>query len=141
VIRGVATQLAGKTVIDTTNPIAEAPPDHGVLRYFTTHDESLMERLAALAPQAKFVKAFSQVSNARMVNPEYAGGIKPTMFICGDDAGAKREVSAILDRFGWEVADFGGRQSARAIEPLCMLYCIKGITGGGWNHAFKLLDK
>src|SRR6185436_19289496 len=44
--------LAGKMVIDATNPIAEAPPDHGVLRFFTTLDESLMERLQRLAPAA-----------------------------------------------------------------------------------------
>src|SRR6185503_9036096 len=80
--------LAGKTVIDATNPIAEAPPDHGVLRFFTTLDESLMERLQRQAPEARFVKCFSSIGNALMVNPDL-GGQQPTMFICGDSAEAK----------------------------------------------------
>lgn len=140
-VREVAASLAGKTVIDATNPIADAAPDHGVLKYFTTLDESLMERLQKAAPEAHFVKAFNSVANTRMINPEFAGGVRPTMFICGDDAGAKRDTAAILDKFGWETADFGGRQSARAIEPLCMLYCIRGLTANQWTHAFKLLEK
>src|SRR5437870_3735844 len=47
--------IADKLVIDTTNPIAEGKPDHGVIRYFTNANESLMERLQAKAPAAKFV--------------------------------------------------------------------------------------
>ncbi|HEY3217164.1 MAG TPA: NAD(P)-binding domain-containing protein [Candidatus Eisenbacteria bacterium] len=132
--------LEGKTVIDTTNPIAEAPPVNGVLRFFTHLDESLMERLQRLAPAAKFVKAFSCVGNALMVDPEVGGG-KPTMFICGNDAGAKREVGEVLRRFGWEWEDMGGVEAARAIEPLCILWCIPGFLRGQWSHAFKLLKK
>lgn len=132
------TELAGKTVIDATNPIAEAPPDHGVLRFFTTLDESLMERLQLLAPEAHFVKCFSCVGNALMVNPDF-GGQHPTMFICGDSAEAKREVAAVLEQFGHEPCDMGGRQAARAIEPLCILWCIPGFLRNEWTHAFKLL--
>lgn len=130
--------LAGKVVIDTTNPIADAPPDHGVLRYFTAANESLMERLQAKVPAARFVKAFSCVGNAFMINPAFAGG-PPTMFICGDDAAAKATVTAILDTFGWATEDMGTVHAARAIEPLCQLWCIPGLTGKGWSHAFKLL--
>ncbi len=140
VVAGIADRLAGKTVIDATNPIADAPPDRGVLRYVTTFDESLMERLQKAAPAAKLVKAFSQVANAWMVNPDF-GGVRPTMFICGDDAGAKAATAKILDAFGWDAEDMGGAPSARAIEPLCMLYCIPGLTRGSWTHAFKLLKK
>jgi 8-hydroxy-5-deazaflavin:NADPH oxidoreductase len=131
--------LAGKTVIDTTNPIADAPPVNGVLRFFTTLDESLMERLQRQAPSARFVKAFSSVGNALMVNPELAGG-PPTMFICGNDGAAKAEVEAILDRFGWATEDMGGVEAARAIEPLCILWCIPGFRQNRWRHAFKLLE-
>jgi predicted dinucleotide-binding enzyme len=130
--------LAGKTVIDTTNPIAEAPPDAGVLKFFTDLDESLMEKLQAAAPEARFVKAFSCVGNALMVNPEIPGG-PPTMFICGNDAEAKVEVTEILDLFGWETEDMGGAEAARAIEPLCILWCIPGFQKNQWMHAFKLL--
>lgn len=134
---GVA-NLAGKTVLDTTNPIADAPPQNGVLKFFTNLDESLMERLQKKAPAAHFVKVFSCAGNAFMVNPQLPGG-PPTMFICGNDAGAKAEAHKILDQFGWDTADMGSVEAARAIEPLCMLWCIPGLTGGGWTHAFKLL--
>jgi hypothetical protein len=130
--------LDGKTVIDTTNPIAARPPVHGVLSFFTTLDESLMERLQRRAPSARFVKAFSCVGNALMVNPRMAGG-PPSMFICGDHAGAKAEVAAILERFGWETEDLGAVEAARAIEPLCILWCIPGLNHGRWNHALKMI--
>jgi predicted dinucleotide-binding enzyme len=134
---GIA-NLAGKTVIDATNPIADAPPVNGVLKFFTSLDESLMERLQTLAPDARFVKAFSCVGNALMVNPDFKG-VTPTMFICGNDDGAKRDVAAIVDRFGYEVADMGAAEAARAIEPLCILWCIPGFRSNSWTHAFKLL--
>ena len=132
-------RLAGKVVMDATNPIAEEPPVNGVLKFFTGPNESLMERLQAKAPRARFVKAWSSVGNARMVDPRFEGGLRPTMFICGADAEAKREATAILDRFGWESADMGGAEAARAIEPLCMLWCIPGLRENRWTHAFKLL--
>jgi predicted dinucleotide-binding enzyme len=135
-----ASDLAGKVVIDTTNPIADAPPDNGVIRYFTDLDDSLMERLQKAGPKARFVKAFNSVGNAYMVDPDF-GGLKPTMFICGNDAAAKQEVTAILDSFGWEAEDMGGVEGARAIEPLCILWCIPGFVRNQWNHAFKLLKK
>jgi 8-hydroxy-5-deazaflavin:NADPH oxidoreductase len=130
--------LAGKTVIDATNPIADAPPDHGVIRFFTSLDESLMEVLQKTYPEIHFVKAFNSVGNAFMVNPQFPGG-KPTMFICGNDDAAKAEVTAILDLFGWEIEDMGKAEGARAIEPLCMLWCIPGMLRNQWTHAFKLL--
>jgi len=133
-----ADALAGKVVIDTTNPIAPTPPTNGVLHYFTTLDDSLMERLQRRAPAARFVKAFSIVGNALMVDPKLPGG-PPTMFICGNDDAAKADVRAILDRFGWATEDFGGVEAARAIEPLCILWCIPGFRGQGWAHALKLL--
>jgi predicted dinucleotide-binding enzyme len=129
--------LDGKTVIDTTNPIS-GPPVDGVLPLFTTPNDSLMETLQKKAPRAHFVKAFNSVGSAQMVNPNLEGG-PPTMFICGDDAGAKRDVAALLTSFGWETADMGTARSARAIEPLCVLWCVLGFTQNSWMHAFKLL--
>lgn len=133
-----ASKLSGKPIIDATNPIADAPPSNGVLKFFTDLDESLMERLQREFSDAHFVKAFNSVGNARMVNPQFAGG-KPTMFICGNSQAAKHAVGAILDQFGWETADMGGVEAARAIEPLCMLWCIPGFLRNEWSHAFKLL--
>jgi predicted dinucleotide-binding enzyme len=61
------------------------------------------------------------------------------MFICGNDATSKRQVAAILDQFGWDAADMGSVEAARAIEPLCILWCIPGFLRNEWSHAFKLL--
>jgi hypothetical protein len=133
--------LAGKVVIDATNPIADRAPEAGVLPYFTGPNESLMERLQKAAPKAKFVKAFSSVGSAFMVNPDF-GGATPTMFLCGNDDGAKRQVAEILAAFGWEAADMGGAASARAIEPLAMLWCLPGFLRNDWGpRAFKMLRK
>ena len=133
-----AANLAGKTVIDVTNPIADAPPVNGVLKYFTSLDSSLMEQLQKKFVSAHFVKAFNSVGSAAMVNPQFKGG-KPSMFIAGNDAGAKKTVTGILDQFGWEVEDMGGAEGARAIEPLCILWCIPGFARNDWFHAFKVL--
>ena len=130
--------LNGKTVIDATNPIADAPPINGVLQFFTSLDDSLMEQLQRAFPEAHFVKAFNSIGNAYMVNPDF-GGEKPTMFICGNDGKPKEEVTEVLTQFGWETEDMGTAEAARAIEPLCILWCIPGFIRGQWNHAFKLL--
>jgi predicted dinucleotide-binding enzyme len=137
-ITSAGAELAGKVVIDTTNPIADAPPVNGVLQFFTGRNESLLEQLQQAAPSARFVKAWNSVGSAHMDDPHFPGG-KPTMFICGNDQAAKGMVTAILGDFGWEAEDMGAAESARAIEPLCQLWCIPGLRANQWNHAFKLL--
>jgi predicted dinucleotide-binding enzyme len=134
------TNLAGKTIIDASNPVQEVPPEEGVLTLYTKPTESLLQQLQGEFPAANFVKAFNTVGVATMVNPDF-NGIKPTMFICGDNAAAKQSVTTILDTFGWEAADMGGAIAARAIEPLCVLWCIPGFLHNQWTHAFKLLTR
>ncbi len=129
--------LSGKTVIDTTNPIADTAPVNGVLVYFSEINKSLMEELQAAAPGAKFVKAFSCVGSPFMVNPPFES--RPTMFICGDSEEAKNEVTKILQQFGWDTEDMGNVEAARAIEPLAILWCIPGLRENRWNHALKLV--
>jgi predicted dinucleotide-binding enzyme len=133
-----ADALAGKSVIDATNPIADAAPVNGVLKFFTDLNESLMERLQREFPTARLVKAFNSVGNARMVDPAFEAG-KPTMFICGNDDAAKRIVAGLIAELGWDTADMGKAEAARAIEPLCMLWCIPGFLRNEWTHAFALL--
>ncbi len=130
--------LRGKIVIDTTNPLSDDPPVDGVLSFFTGPNDSLMERLQAAYADARFVKAFNSVGNALMVNPSLPGG-RPTMFYCGNDADAKKMVAQLLEQFGWEPADMGRAAAARAIEPLCQLWCIPGFLENRWTHAFRLL--
>jgi predicted dinucleotide-binding enzyme len=130
--------LDGKVVIDAANPI-DGPPDHGVVAFFTGPSDSLMERLQRQAPAARFVKAFNSVGAHLMIDP--ALGDRPTMFICGNDDAAKATVTALLADVGWDAEDVGGVEAARAIEPLCQLWCARGFKSGKWAHAFKLVQR
>jgi 8-hydroxy-5-deazaflavin:NADPH oxidoreductase len=133
--------LIGKTVVDATNPIDDQrAPTKGVLHFYTGSNESQLEMLQEKFAEAHFVKAFNSVGSFLMVNPDF-GGIKPTMFICGENDRAKQETIEILEMFGWEPADMGGKEAARSIESLCILWCIPGIRDNQWGHAFKLLKK
>lgn len=131
--------LQGKIVIDATNPIANDTPIDGVLEFFTNYEKSLMEELQETFPMARFVKAFNHIGAHLMVNPQFKSGERPTMFICGNDDEAKKEVVEITTLFGFETEDMGSAVAARAIEPLCMLWCIPGFRNGEWNHALRLI--
>lgn len=140
VVKSISEEISEKIVIDVTNPIADAPPTDGVIKFFTNLDESLMERLQQLAPKAFFVKAFNSVGNHLMVNPDF-GNEKPTMFLCGNSEEAKKEVEKVITLFGFDSEDMGKATGARAIEPLCMLWCIPGFLRNDWAHAFRMLKK
>jgi len=131
---------AGKTVMDTTNPISDEPLVNGVLKFTTGPNESLGEKIQALASRARVVKAFNSVGSGQMVNPHYEQGT-PTMFLCGESDAAKAQVSEVIRQFGWEPFDCGGIVAARALEPLCMLWCIPGFLRNQWGHAFKVLTR
>jgi predicted dinucleotide-binding enzyme len=133
----LADVLAHKVVIDVTNPIADTPPVQGVVGFFTTLEQSLGELVQAAAPEARVVKAWNSVGYANMVDPVFS--VVPTMPLCGDDEVARAEVAALLGEFGWEPEDMGSMVSARAIEPLCMLWCIPGFQKNDWHHVFKLV--
>jgi len=130
--------LKSKIIIDPTDPVDKIPVVDGVLSFFTSLKSSLMEELQAHFPEAHFVKAFNSVGHELMVNPNF-GDIIPTMFICGNNEEAKTEVTKILVKFGWESEDIGKVQCARAIEPLCILWCARAFKTNQWSHAFKLI--
>lgn len=137
VAKSVHEKIKGKTVIDTTNPIADTAPENGVLLFFTNINKSLMEDLQEHAPDVNFVKAFSCIGNPFMVDPAFPQ--KPSMFICGNNEHAKSEVREIVEKFGHETEDMGGAEAARAIEPLCILWCIPGFRSNNWSHAFRMM--
>ena len=93
-------------------------------------------------PEAKVVKAFNTVGHAHMFRPDFPGG-PPDMFICGDDAGAKKKVAGILGEFGWGIVDTGGIASSRYLEAMCLVWVMHAFSTNppSWNHAFKLLRK
>jgi len=118
--------------------VTDASPVNGVLGFYTSVNESALELLQRQFPSLRLVKAFNSVGAEFVVDPRFESG-PPTMFICGNDAAARQTVAGILQQFGWEVADMGAAEAARAIEPLCLLWCIPGFLRNEWSHAFKLL--
>lgn len=132
--------LTGKTVIDTTNPLASDAPVDGLLEFTTGPNESIGEKVQMLLPNAHVVKAFNSVGAALMVNPKFEQGT-PTMFLCGNHPEARHAVSGICVQFGWEPFDCGGIAACRAIEPLCILWCLPGFLHNEWRHAFKMLTR
>jgi len=131
--------LAGKVVIDTTNPLdfSGGPPP----RLSVGQTDSAGERVQRWLPEARVVKAFNIVGNQHMFRPNFPGG-PPDMFICGNDAAAKKTVAGICTAFGWpEPIDLGGIEAARYLEPLAMIWILTYFTTRSGNHAFKLLRK
>ena len=129
--------LAGKVVIDATNPLdfsAGFPP--GLIWAQT---DSGGERAQRAAPDAKVVKAFNIIGNAYFVQPRF-GDERPTMMLAGNDADAKATVGQIVEDFGWPPAiDVGGIEASRELEALCILWVRIGGVRGTFDHGFKLL--
>jgi len=131
----LAEPLDGKVLVDATNPLEFSS---GAPRLFVGFDDSLGERVQRAAPNARVVKAYNTVGNARMVDPQLGSG-PPTMFLAGNDDQAKATVVELLNDTGWDVADLGGIESSRYLEPLCMAWVAYGARTNSWGHAFKLL--
>ena len=132
-----AQRLAGKVVIDATNPLvfAEgAPPG-----LFVGTDDSLGEQVQRAAPDARVVKCFNIITAGAMVDPQLDDG-PPTMFIGGDEAQAKKTVIDVLHAFGWpDVVDLGGIDASRMLEPIALAWVTLGIRRNSWAHAFRLI--
>ncbi|HYH81672.1 MAG TPA: NAD(P)-binding domain-containing protein [Longimicrobium sp.] len=129
--------LAGKVVIDVTNPLDFST---GMPRLSIGFSDSGGEQVQRWLPDSRVVKAFSIITAGEMVHPEFPCG-PPTMFIAGDDDGAKGTVSGICRDFGWEVEDVGAMEAARLLEPLAVLWITHAVRTGAYGHAFKLLRK
>lgn len=129
--------LRQKIVIDTTNPLdfTTMPPKLAV-----AGNDSAGEQVQRLLPGSHVVKAFNTVGHAHMFRPSFPGG-PPDMFICGNRPDAKAKVGEILRDFGWGVADIGGIESSRYLEPMCLVWVLYGALSNRWDHAFKLLKK
>lgn len=133
-----ADNLAGKVVIDATNPLifAQGKPPALALG----HTDSGGEQVQRWLPKSRVVKCFNIVGNAHFVHPDFPNG-PPDMILCGNDPDARETVAKICKDFGWPVIDIGGIEGARLLEPICILWVLYGIRTNSWNHAFKLLRK
>jgi predicted dinucleotide-binding enzyme len=136
VVTAAAEGLAGKVLIDATNPLDHSSGTPGLAFGF---DDSLGERVQRAVPPAKVVKCYNTVGAPAMVDPQF-GGVAPTMFIAGDDASAKAQVAQLLEETGWESSDLGGIDAARYLEPMCIAWVRHGLRTGSWTHAFKVLQ-
>jgi hypothetical protein len=131
-----AGSLAGKTVVDCTNPL-NASFDGLQLGF----DRSAAERVAELIPAAHVVKAFNTASVVTMEDPLYHGQ-RATMFYCGDDAEAKQRVHQLIADLGMEPVDSGPLSHARYLEPMAMLYIHLAVQQGWGGHcALKMLRR
>lgn len=134
-----AQNLAGKVLIDATNPLAFSAPGQppGLA---LGHTDSAGEQVQRWVPDARVVKAFNIVGNADMFHPDFPGG-PADMFIAGNDGEAKAVVTGLLTHIGWSVTDTGGIEGARLLEPLAILWVYYGISTGQWRHAFKVVRR
>lgn len=129
-----AGDLAGKTVIDCTNPLL---PDLSGLSIGTTTSGG--EEVAKLIPGAKVVKCFNTLGYTILANPDF-GGVNASMLFCGDDAGAKRIVSELGNQLGLDMIDAGPLSQSRWLEAMAMLWISMAYKyGGSQRSAFKLL--
>jgi len=135
VASALATEIETKVVVDTTNPLDFSS---GSPALFVGHTDSLGERVQRALPTARVVKAYNTVGNALMVDPQLPGG-PPTMLIAGDSEDAKTAVGDLLEATGWDVADLGGIEASRYLEPLCLAWVSLASRTANWNQAFKLL--
>jgi predicted dinucleotide-binding enzyme len=133
-----AENLAGKVVIDPSNPLDFSG---GAPTLAVGYTDSAGERVQRLLPRSHVVKAFNVITAAHMVHPRLPDGT-PDMFIAGDDADAKAQVAALIKAFGWRAPiDMGGIAASRLLEPLAMLWISYAVRNNHWTHAFSLLGQ
>ncbi|KTG08498.1 hypothetical protein AUR64_17610 [Haloprofundus marisrubri] len=126
----------GKLLLDATNPLEFSDGEPQLLFGGT---ESLGERVQTRLPDTHVVKCFNTVSNAQMVDPTFEAETPP-MFVCGNDAAAKKETDALLVELGWPgTTDAGDITSARYLEALVPLWVRVGQQLGTYDHAFTVV--
>lgn len=133
-LAAAAPALEGKVLVDVTNPLRFTTRLELALGF----DDSGGEQVQRWAPGARVVKAFNTVGFELMDHPDLPGG-PPTLFIAGDDAAAKADVTGLAADLGWAVHDCGDLVAARLTEPLAMLWIEHAIRSGSRRHAFRLL--
>jgi len=139
VLAQIRPELAGKVVVDVTNPLIfkddEAP------ELSVGHSMSGGEIVQHSLPDSHVVKALNIINHEHMVLPKYKDGT-PTMFICGNNQSAKAHTVEMLIDLGWkDIVDIGPIEKSRLLEPLCLLWIEYGISRGTWDHAISFLEK
>jgi 8-hydroxy-5-deazaflavin:NADPH oxidoreductase len=126
-----ADKIGGKVLIDVANELDGSkgrPP-----AVLASQDRCLAEKIQAAFPNLKVVKSLNTVNALVMVDPKSVGGGDHTVFVSGNDAAAKDQVTALLKGFGWsDVLDLGDLSTARGPEMyMAMWIRLWGATGSG----------
>jgi len=108
--------LAGKVVVDITNPMTD---DFSALT--VGHTTSAAEEIQKLAPEAKVVKAFNTIFASVLHNDGMVTGQPATVFVAGDDEDARGQVAALAESTGFNALETGALASARYLEPVAGL--------------------
>jgi len=129
VLKAVARELAGKVLVDCTNPVGPG------LRHGLESRESGSQAVQKLAPAARVVKAFSIYGFENFEDSRYpAYAVKPVMMFCGDDATAKKAVGELVAQLGWEPLDVGGLEQALHLEHMTLLWVRMVRVNGASPH-------
>jgi predicted dinucleotide-binding enzyme len=124
----IAAALAGKVLVDCTNPIGPG------LTHGLDSRESGSQAVQRAAPGARVVKAFSVYGYENFADNAFPGTVRPAMFFCGDDAAAKHAVAGLLDQLGWEPLDVGGLEQALHLEHMTLLWVRMVRVHGASPH-------
>ncbi len=139
ILQQIRPQLAGKIIVDITNPLLfedDRPPSLAF-----GHDMSGGELIQQSLPDSHVVKTLNFVSHRHMVRPSYKDG-RPSMLVCGNNTSAKQYIAELLHDLGWkDVIDIGRIEKSRLLEPLCLLWLEVGLARDTWDHAFSILWK
>ena len=136
-VRGLG-DLAGRIVIDCTNPLGMGPDGLGLV---LGHDTSGGELVAGWAPGAAVFKAFNTTGYNNMADLSgYA--VTPVMFVAGDDAAKKPAVMGLVRDLGFEAVDAGPLRNARLLEPYGMLWIDQALNrGAGRDFVFAVVRR
>ena len=133
-----AEHLAGKVLIDISNPLdfsAGFPPT-----LFVKDSDSLGEQIQRAFPDAMVVKTLNTLGAELMVDPASLAGGDHTIFLSGDDAGAKATVTELLQSFGWrDIIDLGELNTARGTEMLLPIWLRLMSALGTRTFNFKIV--
>jgi len=139
VLAQVRPQLAGKVVVDVTNPIVYNEGEPPALS--VGHTMSAGEIVQASLPDSHVVKTLNYINHTHIAFPKYKEGL-PIMFVAGNNSSAKNAVHDLLVDLGWDdTLDIGPIQKSRLLEPLSLLWVEYGVARNTWDHAFAVLIK
>lgn len=133
-----AGDLGERIVVDCTNPIGPG------FQLTVGHLDSAAERIARAGEGGRYVKAFNMYGFENYTDSAYpaSDGLRPIMFLCGTEAGARRTVARLAEELGFRAVDLGEIDAARWLEPLAMIWIrLARVQGRGANFTWAMLER